>query len=52
MTNLFSLSSKSGISSVEVEYVVVKDFCEKYELDTIDTFSVIKRIVSEVYSKK
>jgi len=38
------------MSGVEVEYLVVKDYCEKYELDLIDTFSLVKRIARKVYS--
>jgi len=45
------LSTKSGMAAVEVEYIIVKDFCEKYELDVIDTFTLVKRIVAEVYRK-
>ncbi len=37
------------MAGAEVEYIIVKDFCEKYQLDTIDTFSVVKRVVSKVY---
>jgi len=51
MANLFNLSTKSGMANVEVEYAVVKDYCEKFGFDEIDTFSIVKRVVSAVYRK-
>ena len=44
-------SVKSGVSSVEIEYAAVAAYCKKFELDEIDTFKIIKRIVSAVYKK-
>jgi len=46
-----NLSSKGGMAGVEVEYIVVKDYCDKYELDSIETFSIVKRVVAEVNRK-
>ncbi len=51
IANLVGLCCKRGIAGVEVEYLVVKDFCEKHELDVIDTYSVTKRVALVVYSK-
>ena len=48
---LFDLSAKSGIAGVEVEYLVVKDFCKEYELDSINTFSLLKKIALAVFKK-
>lgn len=39
------------MAGMQADYMIVKDFCEKYELDSIDTYSIVKRIVSEVYAK-
>ena len=40
------------MAGVEVEYIVVKDYCEKYDLDVIDIFSLVKRIARKVYEKE
>ncbi len=45
---LFSLSRKSNGMGVEIEYAVVKDFCVKYEWDSIDTFKLLKELNSRM----
>lgn len=39
------------MSGVEIEYMIVKDYCEKYELDTIEIYETVKHICAEVYKK-
>ncbi len=48
---LVSLSAKSGVAGVEIEYMLVKDYCQKYEFDVVDTFSIVKRIALSVWAK-
>ncbi|MGB3751872.1 MAG: hypothetical protein WA945_09920 [Arcobacteraceae bacterium] len=40
------------MAGVEVEYIIVKDYSEKYEMDVIDTFRLVKTIASKVYNKE
>lgn len=42
IADCFFLSLKDGLLSVECEYIVVKDYCKKYGLDTIDVFLTCK----------
>jgi len=49
MVSLIHLSLKSGVSRVELDYLVVKDYCSKYELDSIDTLLILNSIVRAVY---
>jgi len=46
------LSVKSGMAGVEVEYAIVKDYCKKYALESIDTFAMVRYIAKKVYAKK
>ena len=50
IAELFNLCTKGGLSSVEVEYLIVKDYCEKYELDSIETYALMKALVARVYN--
>ena len=45
---LIYLSIKSSGFGLESDYMVVRDYCKKYELDVIETFSLIKNIVSKL----
>jgi len=52
MVELFDLSVGSNGFGAEVQYEVVKDYCEKYSLDAMDIFMLQKRMCAEVYSRK
>ena len=41
---LFCLSRKSNGFGIEIEYQVVKDFCKKEDLDSLDMYAVLKNI--------
>jgi hypothetical protein len=46
----FTLSIKGGMSGVEVDYLIIKDFSKKYSLDSIELLHIIKSMAGE-YSK-
>ncbi|WP_164968944.1 hypothetical protein [Arcobacter sp. CECT 8989] len=46
--NIFHLSRKSNGFGIEIEYLVVKDYCEKFELDSLEIFQLLKSISSRV----
>lgn len=48
---IFTLSSENSGFGLSCNYLVVKDYCNKYELDVIETFKIIKHIVSSVMAK-
>ena len=50
LDTLVNLSATATIAGVGIDYAVVKDYCEKYELDVIDSFSLVKRIRNEMQS--
>ncbi len=52
MIGCFTLSLRSGMSSVECDYMIVRDFCKRYKLDTLAVFRVCKAMVGELNSKK
>jgi hypothetical protein len=48
----FTLSIKGGMSGVEVEYLIIKDFSKKYHLDSIELLQIIKSMAGELNSGK
>jgi hypothetical protein len=52
MVELFSLSVGSNGFGAEVKYEIVKDYCEKHSLDSMDIFTLQKRMCAEVYARE
>lgn len=46
----FILSIKGGMSGIEVDYSIIRDFSKKYILDSIELLQIIKSMAGE-YSK-
>jgi hypothetical protein len=46
----FTLSIKGGMSGIEVDYPIIRDFSKKYSLDSIELLQIIKSMAGE-YSK-
>lgn len=45
---LYTLCRKSGISKEEIDPLVIDKFCEKYQLDYLESFEAIKYISFKV----
>jgi len=42
----FTLSTKSGVGSVEVDYLVIKDFSKKHRKDSIELLQLVRSMAS------
>jgi hypothetical protein len=46
--DLYCLCVGSNGFGVSIDYVIVKDYCKKYEFDSIEMLRKMKRIVGEI----
>ncbi len=52
IVQLFRLSVYSNGFGADVNYDVVKDYCDEAELERIETFGILKRVCAEVYARE
>ncbi|MGB7402703.1 MAG: hypothetical protein WA916_08980 [Arcobacter sp.] len=51
IVNLFHLAVSNSFGGVHIEYLLVKDYCARYELDEIETMMVLKQTTSVFNTK-
>lgn len=51
IVQLFRLSVYSNGFGADVNYDVVKDYCDEVEFERIETFGILKRVCAEVYAR-
>lgn len=51
MVKLFDVATRYGMDGVVVDYIFIKDFCEKHSLESVDTFELTQRIAKSTYSE-
>lgn len=44
----FTLCISQGLNAIEANYMVVRDFSKKYQLDSIEVYTIIKSMIGEL----